>query len=66
MKINAVHTYFKMSLFSKACIQSFISLPVLHCMVQFVGLHISLSKLRNRLLDFPYLNSFADELKGFR
>lgn len=29
MKVDAVHTYFKMSLHSKACIQNFISLPVL-------------------------------------
>lgn len=65
MKVNAVHTYFKMSLNSKAYIQSFISFPVL-LYGSIVALYIRLSKLRNLILDFPYLNSFADELKGFR
>lgn len=65
MKVDAVHAYFKMSCIAKPVYRaSFLCLY--YCMVEFVGLHISLSKLRNLLLDFPYLNSFVNELKGSR
>lgn len=65
MKVNAVHAYFKMSQYSKACIQCFISLPVfLH--VWICGFTHQFITIKKATLRFPLLKQLCRWTQRFQ
>lgn len=65
MKVDAVHAYFKMSLYRKACIQSFISLPaLLHGWIS--GFTHQLVTIKKATLSFPLFKQLCRWTQRFQ